>query len=34
MPNTYTPEEAMISIERVLRREHDIGPEKRIISES
>ena len=26
VPNTYTPEEAMISIERVLRREHDIGP--------
>ena len=24
--NTYSPEEAMISIERVLRREHDIGP--------
>jgi putative ABC transport system permease protein len=26
VPNTYSPEEAMISIERVLRREHDIGP--------
>ena len=26
VPNTYTPEEAMISIERILRREHDIGP--------
>ncbi len=26
VPNLYSPEEAMISIERVLRREHDIGP--------
>ena len=26
VPNAYSPEEAMISIERVLRREHDIGP--------
>ncbi len=26
VPITYSPEEAMISIERVLRREHDIGP--------
>ena len=26
VPNTYSPEEAMISIERGLRREHDIGP--------
>jgi putative ABC transport system permease protein len=26
VPNTYSPEDAMISIERVLRREHDIGP--------
>ena len=26
VPNTYSPEEAMISIERVLRREHDLGP--------
>ena len=26
VPNTYSPEEAMISIERVLRREHVIGP--------
>ena len=26
VPNTYSPEEAMIAIERVLRREHDIGP--------
>ena len=26
VPNSYSPEEAMISIERVLRREHDIGP--------
>ena len=26
VPNIYSTEEAMISIERVLRREHDIGP--------
>jgi len=26
VPNIYSSEEAMISIERVLRREHDIGP--------